>query len=405
MKKTLKAIQHRGMVVGMTCASLTDFAALFANGIGQNAIYLALLLQRIPSVKRVILFVPASEVQPTWITSTFGIEVLPHTTGIVEVDVLIELGWRVDAELASVLRARGGRLVSYVGGNQMVMNLEAVACKLPRGEMMSAAGFDGVWMTPQHWRTNLAYTLLTRDAPVWCVPQIWDPICLRMAQHGRADLLSYKPSTRPQREAKRIGVFDPNVNVLKTFHIPALVCEEAFRQQPAQVEKVLLFCTEHLKAYPHFVEFCSALDVFKAGKLTSESRYPIAQIVGTHVDVVVTHHWENGLNYLYYDLLYLGYPLVHNSEFIRDAGYYYPAFDTQAGGQILLQALLEHDGQMNDYRERAQRVWWRASIDNPEIVAEHERLLWALFDPSTPTRSQRATRDHYTLEPSWMGTP
>jgi hypothetical protein len=50
-------------------------------------------------------------------------------------------------------------------------------------------------------------------------------------------------------------------------------------------------------------------------------------MLGREVDAVITHQWENDLNYLYWDVLSLGYPLVHNSSRIKDAGYYYPDFD------------------------------------------------------------------------------
>ena len=61
------------------------------------------------------------------------------------------------------------------------------------------------------------------------------------------------------------------------------------------------------------------------------ARFPVYELLGQFVDTVVVHHWENGLNYLYYDVLYGGYPLIHNSEFLKDVGYYFDAFDVQSG--------------------------------------------------------------------------
>ena len=157
-------------------AALPELSSLFANGIGQNGVYLALVMQRIASVKRVVLFVPGGESDCRWIQTTFGIEVRLYTEGLIEVDVLIELGWRVDADSVAALRARGGKFVAYVGGNQFVMNLESVACNLPRAEMLATADFDSLWITPQHWRTNLSYLLLTRNAEACEAPHIWSPI-------------------------------------------------------------------------------------------------------------------------------------------------------------------------------------------------------------------------------------
>jgi hypothetical protein len=395
--KSLRSVRANGIVVGITMAAMPELSNLFANGIGQNGVYLALLMQRIPSVKRVVLFVPAGEHDCRWMQATFGLEVRPYTEGLIEVDVLIELGWRVDAESIASLHARGGKFVAYVGGNQFVMNLESVACNLPRAEILATANFDSVWVTPQHWRTNLSYVLLTRHAEACEVPHIWSPICLQLANSQRTDGIHYKPTGQARAGGKRIGVFDPNVNVLKTFHIPALVCEAAYRRSPFLIGAVLLFSTEHLREYPHFKELLNTLDVFKAGKMTAEQRFPIFQMLGTHVDVVVTHHWENGLNYLYYDALYLGYPLIHNSESLRDAGYYYKDFDPENGGQVLANALSEHDQQLDSYRRSSYSAWWRASIDNPANVTAYERLLWRLFDTRTEPPMRSATIDSYAI--------
>lgn len=397
MSRSLKSIRSRGLVVGITVGTLAEFAALFANGIGQNALYLALLLQRVPSVRRVVLFTVAGEADMSWLTRAFGVEVRAHTDGILDVDVLIELGWRVDSATVGALHSRGSKFVAYVGGNQFVMNLEAVACRLPRAEQMTTNQFDAIWMTPQHWRTNLSYLLLTRSGAVFRVPHIWSPVCLNASVAARQDGGHYKPFGRAKNGGRRIGVFDPNVNVVKTFHLPALVAEAAYRIDPARVGAVLLFNTQHLVEYPHFKELVNALDVFKAGRLTAEARFPIAQMLGTHVDVIVTHQWENELNYLYYDALYLGYPLVHNSEALKDAGYYFPSFDAHRGGEVLVRALREHDDTLTGYRRAAHMACWRANIENPELVDTHERLLWCLYDDRVESPVQRATLDSYEI--------
>ncbi|WP_155640665.1 DUF2827 family protein, partial [Burkholderia pseudomultivorans] len=60
-----------------------------------------------------------------------------------------------------------------------------------------------------------------------------------------------------------------------------------------------------------------------------------------------------------------GYPLVHNSTLLGDAGYYYPDFDSQAGGRALLDAWLHHDERADDYRTKTDRLLKSVSIDNP----------------------------------------
>ena len=100
-------------------------------------------------------------------------------------------------------------------------------------------------------------------------------------------------------------------------------------------------------------------------------------------DAVVSHTWENAQNYLYYELLYGDYPLIHNSPFLGKAGYFYPDFDCQAGGRALLKAFTEHDANLEAYREQSRHVLSSVSIYNPRT------------SPPTRTRSPPsiATRD------------
>ncbi|MBL8519097.1 MAG: DUF2827 family protein, partial [Betaproteobacteria bacterium] len=108
---------------------------------------------------------------------------------------------------------------------------------------------------------------------------------------------------------------------------------------------------------------------------TVEPRFVTADFLAHHADAVVTHHWENGLNYLYYDVLFGGYPLVHNSEFLADVGYYYESFDAEAGGEALVRAIDTHDANLPRYRETAAALLSRVEATAPGSIAAHEKLL------------------------------
>jgi hypothetical protein len=279
-------------------------------------------------------------------------------------------------------RARGGKLVSYVAGNVMAMNFEAVACGVPYGEIMSESGFDAVWITPQHWRMCHGYAAMTRSPTVQPAPHVWSPVILRQsaARLGRPLFRTHEPMRSPAR----IGVFDPNVNVLKTFHLPLLVCEEAYRRAPAAIDRVLLFSAERLKGVPHFEEFCAATDLSRDGRVFAETRHALADVLGEHIDAVVTHQWENGLNYLYWDVLYAGYPLVHNALELAEVGYHYRDFDPQDGGRALVAALEGHAHRAAAQRPKVMEALWARHIDNPSVQARHADLVDAVMSYGAP---------------------
>jgi hypothetical protein len=103
-------------------------------------------------------------------------------------------------------------------------------------------------------------------------------------------------------------------------------------------------------------------------------------MLGAHIDAVVTHQWENALNYLYWDVLYAGWPLIHNSPEIREAGYFYPAFDPVTGGAVLTDALEHHAANFQRDRPAVLETLWRFNVDNPRVQARHGELLEQVMD-------------------------
>ena len=367
-----------GLSVGVTVLGRMDDVdvALWSSGVTQNVVFLTLLLQRLGPVDLAALVAcPDTGGAAHPLGERFGLPVLDEAEAAERLDVIIELGARGSSAAMIRFRQRGGRLISYMAGNVMAMNFEALACGVPHGEIISQSGFDAVWITPQHWRMNRSYAALTRSPRVELAPHIWTPLCLTQSAAAlKADIF-----WKPGRNAApwRIGVFDPNVNVLKTFHLPLLVCEAAYRADPALIDRVLLFSADHLAGNAHVEEFCAATDLARDGRLFVEARHPLAQMMGGTIDAIVTHQWENGLNYLYWDALYAGWPLVHNSSAIRQVGYYYDAFDPQAGGQALARAAQTHAEAGPAERDRILEVLWGFHIDNPAVQRRHLELLQA----------------------------
>ncbi|MBI3714898.1 MAG: DUF2827 family protein, partial [Betaproteobacteria bacterium] len=70
----------------------------------------------------------------------------------------------------------------------------------------------------------------------------------------------------------------------------------------------------------------------------------------------------------------------HNSEFLRNVGYYFKPFDVQDGAAALERAWLSHDDEFPRYREKSHELLWTVNPDNPALQEQHARLLEALFD-------------------------
>lgn len=342
-----------------------DGQAIWENGIHQNIAFLAMMLKR------------SEHIGPVWFLNGGDARALPagldfdhlgiplvHPADVThEIDVAIEMGAQLPGEWLRHVKALGAKLVACFVGHVYSGLAETPIFDRPSGHVFNGAPFDEVWVLPKSERTDAPLLRTLMRAPVYTIPHIWSPHFLEQRIAGLARegaTFGYQPG----RRAWRLATLEPNISVVKTCHYPMLACEEFYRARPEAVEHLFVVNAMHLKAHPTFLHFASSLDLVRHHKATFEPRIDLPGFMARHADAVVSHHWENAQNYLYYDVLYGGYPLVHNSTLLGDAGYYYPDFDSAAGGRVLLDAWLHHDERLGDYRTKTHALLKAVSIDH-----------------------------------------
>ena len=95
------------------------------------------------------------------------------------------------------------------------------------------------------------------------------------------------------------------------------------------------------------------------------------------------HHFENGLNYTLLEAATLRLPIVHNSEFMPELGYYYHRANiTQAVKQLTNALAHEERHDLAEYNDACQDVIHKFSIDNKSNQLGYSTLLANLLDDS-----------------------
>ncbi|MCO8590464.1 DUF2827 domain-containing protein [Burkholderia multivorans] len=343
-----------------------DGQAIWENGIHQNIAFLAMMLKRSDRVGPVY-FLNGGDAKalPAGLDLD-GLDVpLVNPADVThDIDVVIEMGAQLPVEWLRHVKALGAKLVAcYVGHTYSVLAETPIFDK-PSGHIFNGTQFDEVWVLEKSQKIDVPLLRTLTRAPVHTIPHLWSPYFLdrriaALAAEGAT--FGYRPGRRPWR----LATLEPNISVVKTCHYPMLVCDELYRARPDAVQHLFVVNSMHMKEHPTFVHFANSLDLVRQHKATFEPRLDLPGFMARHADAVVSHHWENAQNYLYYDVLYGGYPLLHNSPLLGDAGYYYPDFDSATGGRVLLDAWLHHDERLDDYRAKADRLLRAVSIDNP----------------------------------------
>jgi hypothetical protein len=366
--------------------------SIWENGLGQNVLFLAQLLRALPAVTDVILLNCGDQtaLPPEAEQAALGLPLVPLRAATDRIDVAIEMGGGLDIEWVDYIRALGKKVVFMSCGQSYVGLVEPTVFK-KRGFFSRAQRCDEVWILPKD-RTLAPMLEALHRCPVFEVPYLWDPLFLeRRAQIVKDAGLAfgYQPAAdgTDAPRALRVAIFEPNISVVKCFAIPALVCDTAFRMEPATIARMHVLNTVQMNEQLTFTFLMRSLDLHKNDKVHLDKRHDFAGYMSQFADVVVSHQWQNDQNFLYLDALYGGYPLVHNSPWLKDAGYYYEGSDIQAGARQLLRIAHEHDANHAGYVRRSREL---IATLSPLYSANRERYAQRVLHLNArPARAAR----------------
>lgn len=357
---------------------------IWNNGINQNVAFLLDLLANSPEVGRVFLIdggkgeAPAGEL-------AFQDRLYPLRTPdelTHEIDLVIEMGTLLDTKWLRHVHAIGVKIVTFQVGHTYANNGEAIVFGRTNGITFEDPHLrDEIWVLPKSSATDIPMLGTLTRRPVMEVPHIWSPRFQTgfLAGMEGGDRFGFDPALRARRKGGwRVGIFEPNISVVKNSFQAMLVCEASYRANKESVGTMMVFNSLHMKEHATFKHFALNLDLTRDQKAWYEGRHVFSESMVRHdLDAVVSHHWENGQNYLYYDALHGGYPLIHNSTFLRDAGmgFYYPDFEAIEGGRMFLDAWEKDPGYWQDYRRKAAAYLETLSPEHPaNISAFGERI-------------------------------
>jgi hypothetical protein len=330
-----------GLKVGVTLFIRDGRQSLWENGLHQNALFLLMLLARSPLVGQCL--VVNGGPGTGGIAAQTGHPVIDWAEAMTALDLVIELGAQVPADWAAPFRARGGRIIAMRAANDWVIDMESIAHGRPPGQLVSGVTYDQVWTLPGFARTCAAYYAHLLRAPVRIMPHLWSPALIEAA----APDWGY----RPGGGRWRIAVLEPNISTVKTSHIPLLICELVHRARPGLLAQVLVCNADRFGKAGHFAQFAASLDIVRHGVARFAPRYPTATVLRGQT-AIVSHHYENAQNYLHYEALHGGYPLIHNSDQLSDFGYRYD--DCDEGAVALIDAITHHNADLETYRAKAR---------------------------------------------------
>lgn len=367
----------------------------WANGIIQNVVMLAKALKSTERKHKVYLLNTSQFEDPNLPFDTKEFNVVNFWKEHQKMDLIIYVATSVTPDITAAYKKANpkGKAVSYKCGNNYVIEMERIIFK--DGDKTLIVGndteVDQVWQIPQQEYQNQYYYETLYRKSVITVPFVWDPMFLEKEvraidiNHKAGDKKFSSPARYQPSETKMLSIFEPNMNVVKFCMMPLLMAERSYRNPEIKDKIKFLSLTNAmtLGVNPMFVDIVKRLDIYNDKKVFVEARYPMPFFLSQHTDIVLSHQWENPLNYAYLDAMYMDYPIIHNAEFIQDGGYFYPDFDIKKGEEVLNDVILNHDKNLEAYKEKNRPVLERYTSTSKELGKAYDLLIDNLFkDPA-----------------------
>ena len=303
---------------------------------------------------------------------------LSEITVFIMICHIVEDTSSLSAELKDKLADK--KVVQFHCGNHCIFNAEDIVFdKHNVVRLLYNSWFTELWTFSMHFFAKDYYELLTKK-PCKLMPYSWSPSLLsKYLVENHLDI-----SCAPEGYSGPLTLccFEPNLNVTKTCQCPLLIMDSFYRKYPSRVHKCFIFCAKQLLEHKSFKDFIAFLEIVRDDKVEFYPRMAFPEIMKQMKErqlspVIVGHQIYNDQNYLSLEAIHLGYPIVHNSPSIQNAGFFYPEFNLHQGFEQLEKVSKEFYKPefYSNYQSRARKILSDHHTGNPVLLEHFFRLL------------------------------
>jgi len=290
----------------------------------------------------------------------------------------IEIGMSVDPTTRAYLRSVGAKIVKLYLGN--ILNIDTETSQNYTNMFFGhhiVGEIDEVWTSP-HYFQHIDYAAVlnrTNIDKARIAPYVWDPCFVN--HYGTKEQIEWRPVGDWRK--MDIVIMDPNISFQKCYFYSLLLVEAFYRRYPEWHGRLHIINGDRIKIQTNAMNFVlPGLYLERDKKIVLHGRKNFHSILTDHPSACfITHQWNNDFNYMTLELLYCGYPVLHNSEGWSQFGYHYDINKWDAAIEVLINALRNHSSVFNIYKSHAANLIWRHSIHNMQNQVEWRKILEA----------------------------
>lgn len=344
---------------------------LFCNGLNQNIYTLCELLQSMGHEPIIALGHSIKDcVSPP--TNILMLE--PHEIQKYgPYDYILQTGWVLSKDAIDKIKSSNPdcKNIHVHYGNRLLADVEQSSWD--KTKCIPAYKVDEVLISPHYSFSKEYFQVYYKTDKINEIPYIWSPSYIiegEKEKNKKDETCFYQPN-----QEKKISILEPNLNITKHSLPSIFICEDAFTKSPENFPDVSVYCASKLMNATYMKTLMWNLEIQKQRKIFFAHRARVWDIFSKASNIIVSHQLLNALNYTYLEALYFNLPLIHNSEFIKNCGYFYPDYEVKQGGAQLSKALKSHDSNLEEYKIQAQKTIFKYSIKNPDVIKSYKTIF------------------------------
>ena len=358
--------------------------SFFANGLQQNIVILKKLLDELDKIKPFYIW-EGNSINENFVNKDDCIaysDLLKDDS--LELDLIIMMGFSFKDKFINKYKNKHkkSKFVLMQCGNQYVENMYYSLFKIDnnRSPVNRLEDVDQIWVLP-HYQKNIPFmkSFYKKDNVI-SVPYIWDSFFLN--QQIKKSIVRDKQIDFYELNKKSILIMEPNYNSSKNCILPLYIVEAFEQKFPNILDSCNVFCGKRLVKNEYFIKLILQMDIYNLRKefLKVRNRVPFLKALLQYGSIVLSHQQDNALNYLYLEALYLNLPLLHNSEFISEAGYFYPDNDTEVARDQLYKIINLHAENIQNYKLRSRKILDKFSYHNIDNKKDYYKKILRIFE-------------------------
>ena len=367
-----KSIEQK---IGITIDLTNGF---FCNGMQQNIIFLSNCINQIEGKKCFLLY-HGKFVRNNFLKEDLCIPYMEYISNKkIQLDILIYAGFNPGQEIHQneKQKNKSTKYVSIQYGNELT---DDIYFSLSNKNKIFFKGviepLDQIWTSP-HYVKNISYLKTkNRNDNVKVIPYIWDDIFIKN-QFEELNINKNFEIFKKELNINKVSIFEPNLSFTKSCLIPINIVERFEQLYPKKIQSCNVISSKDLVKNEYFVKLLMNMSIFEKRPdfLKCRERMKTLFALKKYGGLVISHQILNELNYLYFESLFLSLPLIHNSPFLSDYGYFYEDFEIDQAAHIIKYVLDNHKNKIQSYEQKNIELFKKYSPFS-NINKENYKLL------------------------------